>query len=174
MDTWIHNARRRVAYRRLLALVLVSLAAILTIFATHEYWYPLSQCSAQFRSWRFSDTRLHSHSLHVLSGFYVVGNLLPQAWRIFGDVSADPVVKRVESWGWPPDLSNSFEQACSKGLRFKGRGMTLNENYLIKSSYFRLDIFRFNDLVWAFKRTTKHSTNGIPTGKTYKGIFCIH
>jgi len=95
------------------------------------------------------------------------------AWRYARDVSSHPVVKRVELWGDP--LSTAVEarrEAASP--RYKGGGWRVADKYLIRSAPFAFDLLRVSDLLWAYKRVTKHSVNFIPTGKTYSGVLVCY
>jgi hypothetical protein len=95
------------------------------------------------------------------------------AWRYARDVSSHPVVKRVELWGDP--LSTAVEarrEAASP--RYKGGGWRVADKYLIRSAPFAFDLLRVSDLLWAYKRVTKHSVNFVPTGKTYSGVLVCY
>ncbi len=95
------------------------------------------------------------------------------AWRYARDVSSHPVVKRVALWGDP--LSTAVEarrEAASP--RYKGGGWRVSDKYLVRSAPFAFDLLRLSDLLWAYKRVTKHSVNFIPTGKTYSGVLICY
>jgi hypothetical protein len=95
------------------------------------------------------------------------------AWRYARDVSSHPVVKRVQLWGDP--LSTAVEaRRESASPRYKGGGWRVADKYLIRSAPFAFDLLRVSDLLWAYKRVTKHSVNFIPTGKTYSGVLVCY
>jgi len=52
-----------------------------------------------------------------------------------------------------------------------GGGWRLGDTYLIRSRFFSFDLLRLRDLIWGYKKVTKHSVNFIPTGKTYQAIL---
>jgi hypothetical protein len=52
----------------------------------------------------------------------------------------------------------------------KAGGWRFGDKYLLRSSFFSFDVLRLQDVVWAYKKITKHSVNFIPTGKTYAAI----
>jgi hypothetical protein len=58
--------------------------------------------------------------------------------------------------------------------RYKGGGWRVTDKYLIRSAPFAFDLLRLSDLLWAYKRVTKHSVNFIPTGKTYSGVLVCY
>ncbi len=95
------------------------------------------------------------------------------AWRYARDVSSHPVVKRVALWGDP--LSTAVEARREAATpRYKGGGWQVADKYLIRSAPFAFDLLRLSDLLWAYKRVTKHSVNFIPTGKTYSGVLVCY
>ncbi len=40
----------------------------------------------------------------------------------------------------------------------------------MQSRFFTFNVLRFRDVLWGYKKITKHSVNFIPTGKTYEAI----
>jgi hypothetical protein len=95
------------------------------------------------------------------------------AWRYARDVSSHPVVKRVAAWGDP--LGTAVEARREAGSpRYKGGGWSVTDKYLIRRAPFAFDLLRLSDLLWAYKRVTKHSVNFIPTGKTYSGMLVCY
>ncbi len=95
------------------------------------------------------------------------------AWRHLQDVSAHPVLRKMESWGDPVSVAVEVEQE-TRSPQYKPGGWLVTNNYLIHSSFFTFDVLRFWDLLWAFKRVTKHSVNFIPTGKTYNAVLMCY
>ena len=92
------------------------------------------------------------------------------AWHGMQDPSRHPLVARVANWGSPVDTAAAIEREWrAPGVRRMG-DWTLTERYLVRSSTFHFNVLRYQDLLWAYKKITKHSVNFIPTGKTYKAI----
>jgi hypothetical protein len=92
------------------------------------------------------------------------------AWRGLQDPGSHPLAARVGKWGSPVDASAAIEREWhAPGNKRLGK-WTITERYLIQSALFRFNVLRFEDLLWAFKKVTKHSVNFIPTGKTYQAI----
>ncbi|HEX7425414.1 MAG TPA: hypothetical protein VF311_16220 [Terriglobales bacterium] len=108
----------------------------------------------------------------LLFGFLLLRYGVP-AWRQLQDPSSHPVVRRVASWGDPIGVALDAEREAASP-RHKSRGWLMTEKYLIQSSFFTFDLLRITDLVWAYKRVTRHSVNFIPTGKTYEGVFACY
>jgi hypothetical protein len=95
------------------------------------------------------------------------------AWRYARDVSSHPVVRRVAAWGDPMGSAIEARREMASP-RYKGGGWRVTEKYLIRSAPLAFDLLRLSDLLWAYKRVTKHSVNFIPTGKTYSGVLVCY
>jgi hypothetical protein len=65
------------------------------------------------------------------------------------------------------EAEREFENPMLKGKA----GWRLGNKYLVRSSLFTFNVLRFHDVLWAYKKVTKHSVNFIPTGKTYEAII---
>ena len=50
----------------------------------------------------------------------------------------------------------------------------MTDKYLIRSAPLAFDLLRLSDLLWAYKKVTKHSVNFIPTGKTYACVLACY
>ena len=95
------------------------------------------------------------------------------AWRYARDVSSHPVVKRVAAWGDPVGTAvDARREAASP--RHKGGGWHVTDKYLIRRAPFAFDLLRLSDLLWAYKKVTKHSVNFIPTGKSYAAFLVCY
>jgi hypothetical protein len=96
------------------------------------------------------------------------------AWRHFQDPASHPVVARVNGWGDPVGVAVAAERE-SRQPRFKGgSGWAVTDQFLVRSSFFAFDLLRLADLLWAYKKVTKHSVNFIPTGKTYEAVLVCY
>jgi hypothetical protein len=92
------------------------------------------------------------------------------AWQLRQDVSAHPLLRRVTAWGDP--LGSAVEaKRQTASPRYKGSGWLVTDAYLVQNTLFRFDLLRISDLLWAYKRVTKHSVNLIPTGKSYAVVL---
>ncbi len=96
------------------------------------------------------------------------------AWRYARDVSSHPLVKRVALWGDPLSTAVEARREADSPPRYKGGGWRVADKYLIRSAPFAFDLLRVSDLLWAYKKVTKHSVNFIPTGKSYAGILVCY
>jgi hypothetical protein len=53
-------------------------------------------------------------------------------------------------------------------------GWRLGNKFLMRSTFFTFNVLRFHDVLWAYKKITRHSINFIPTGKTYEAIVACY
>ena len=96
------------------------------------------------------------------------------AWRHLQDPESHPVAQRVKQWGDPIGVAVAAEREA-RTPRFKGGGgWSVTDQFLIQSPFFGFNIFRLSDLLWAYKKVTKHSVNFIPTGKTYEAVLICY
>ncbi len=96
------------------------------------------------------------------------------AWRYARDPSDHPLLARTQAWGNPLSVAAEAEREFA-APRFKGGGgWRVGDKYLVQSSLFTFDLLRLEDLLWAYKKITKHSVNFIPTGKTYEAILACY
>lgn len=114
-------------------------------------------------------------ALAVLFGLLFAWKAVP-AWRASRDPSVHPLAVRVAHWGGGDPLGvgveaeRDFDNPHLKG----GHGWRLGHKYLVRSTFFGFDVLRFHDVLWAYKKITKHSVNFIPTGKTYEAIVSCY
>ncbi len=96
------------------------------------------------------------------------------AWKRYKDPAQHPLVKRVQGWGDPLGVSVAAEREA--GLpKFKSKnGWLVTDQFLVKKTFFSFDLLRVSDLLWAYKKITKHSVNFIPTGKTYAALLACY
>jgi len=104
--------------------------------------------------------------------FLLVKYGLP-SWRHLRDLSSHPVMRRVTSWGDPLHVAVEAEREA-RSPRYKGGGWLVTDQYLIELRFFTFNVLRLWDLLWAYKRVTKHSVNFIPTGKTYNAVLVCY
>jgi hypothetical protein len=108
----------------------------------------------------------------LVFAFLLVKYGLP-AWKHLQDPSSHPLMGRVVSWGDPIQLAVEVEREA-RSPHHKGAGWLVTDKYLVQSTFFTFDVLRFWDLLWAYKRVTRHSVNFIPTGKTYDGVLVCY
>ncbi len=87
------------------------------------------------------------------------------------DIETHPAVKRARLWGDPISVSVEAEREFNGQVRYKGASVVLTDNFAILKSFFSFNLYRFHDLLWAYKKVTQRRVNFIPTGKTYSAIL---
>ena len=111
--------------------------------------------------------------LALVFAFLFVRQAVP-AWRHLRDPSAHPLTTRMAPWGDPLGVAVVAEREFDSPRHKGGDGWRVGDTYLVRSTLFRFDVLRLQDLLWAYKKVTKHSINFIPTGKTYQAILTCH
>lgn len=96
------------------------------------------------------------------------------AWRALRDPEGHPLFKRVAAWGDPIGVAVEAEREYEHAMMKGGNGWRLGSKYLMQSTFFTFNVLRFHDVLWAYKKITKHSVNFIPTGKTYEAIVACY
>ena len=131
----------------------------------------------RFYPYYLDDSRFRLPGYIGIAGVLILVFLLLKyglpAWRYAQDVSSHPVVKRLVAWGDPMGIAIEARREADSP-RYKGGGWRMTEKYLIRSAPFAFDLLRLADLLWAYKKVTKHSVNFIPTGKSYAGVFVCY
>jgi len=131
---------------------------------------------------RFYSFYIQNGSFRIVGIWMIVGTLvfalllawkgLP-AWRHARDPADHPLLTRAQAWGDPLAVAVEAEREF-EGPRFKSGGWRVGDKYLVQSTFFTFDVLRLEDLLWAYKKITKHSVNFIPTGKSYEAILACY
>lgn len=104
--------------------------------------------------------------------------LLLASWNIWRavdwltDSRKHPLTKALAQFGDPREVGRAIdaEHRLPEVLRI-GK-VTLTRSWMLREVSFNLTVGRLDDLIWAYKKITKHSTNFIPTGKTFAVVIC--
>jgi len=87
------------------------------------------------------------------------------------DPGKHPVMEWLAGYGDPAvvrqQIENEIRQA--KPLRFGSALVT--ESWILVPSRWSMWLMNLNSVAWVYQKVTQHSTNGIPTGKTYQACF---
>ncbi|HEV8400944.1 MAG TPA: DUF6709 family protein [Gemmatimonadales bacterium] len=131
---------------------------------------------------RFYPFYVQNGSFRVFGYWMIVGAIVfvallawkgRPAWRHWRDPAAHPLVARMAPWGDPLGVAVLAEREA-ENPRFKAGGWALGDTYLVQSTTFTFDVLRVRDLLWAYKKITKHSVNFIPTGRSYEAILTCY
>ncbi len=93
------------------------------------------------------------------------------AWKHFRNPTAHPLVGRAASWGDLPVVAMEAERAFTHPRYKGGDGWKVGDTYLVRSTLFRLEVLRLEDLSWAYKKVTTHRVNLLPVAKTHQAIL---
>ena len=93
------------------------------------------------------------------------------AWRAWRDPEHHPLAQRVARWGEPLGIALEAEHEFTNPLMKGKAGWRFGNQYLVRSTFFTFNVVRLRDVLWGYKKITKHSVNFIPTGKTYEAII---
>ena len=96
------------------------------------------------------------------------------AWRALRDPERHPLARRIAAWGDPMAVAVESEREFENPLLKCRAGWRFGKKYLVQSRFFSFNVLRFQDVLWGFKKITKHSVNFIPTGKTYEAIVACN
>ncbi|HEU5180433.1 MAG TPA: DUF6709 family protein [Candidatus Polarisedimenticolia bacterium] len=94
-------------------------------------------------------------------------------WRRWQNPATHPVMQQAASWGDPAQISAEIENElqAAGGLRAY---RIFTRSYMIEASFFRFNVLRFRDLVWAYKRVIKKRVNFVPSGTDYHALFICY
>jgi hypothetical protein len=106
--------------------------------------------------------------------FYVLAwwNII-RAIRRMGRCERHPIVQRLARYGTPAEVAQSIDaQVKDRANVLMRHGFISTPAWLLRPTTFGLDTLHVFDLVWAYKKVTKHSVNFIPTGTTSASVIC--
>jgi hypothetical protein len=99
----------------------------------------------------------------VLFGFFAF-----RSWRRLSGQVEHPAVTRAKAWGDIAVTSAEVERELETAVKVKRGGWTLTQNYAVKNARLSFDLFRRDNLVWAYRNAIKRRVNFIiPAGTTY-------
>jgi len=94
--------------------------------------------------------------------------------KVLASPDGRPLMDRIRSWGDPYQVSEAVEREWRMPADLKFRSWRITKNYLVHSGPFVFDVFRFEDILWAYQTVTHHSVHIlhtihlIPTGSTFR------
>jgi uncharacterized protein DUF6709 len=150
-------------------------------FETREILQKLFQHEPQLRG-AFLPIMLDATESRVpgLIGLAVgVSLLILAAWNLkkVADRKASPgshpLMRSLEKYG-PAELvaAGIDREVRELGTLVTAGKVLVTSSWLLWPAAYSLNVRRVDELVWVYKKVTKHYTNFIPTGKTYAAIVC--
>ena len=86
------------------------------------------------------------------------------------DITQHPIFRSISKYGALADVAQEFEVEL-RGNSVKLGRATVTQSWVFLPSTFGLAMCRIPDLIWAYKKVTRHYHNFIPTGKTYDVVM---
>lgn len=93
-------------------------------------------------------------ALLVAVGLFLV---VRPSLRVLTTPDEHPLMDRIKSWGDPIQVSEAVEREWRMPPDLKFRYWKITGNYLVHSGPFVFDVFRFEDVLWAYQTVTHHS-----------------
>ena len=85
-----------------------------------------------------------------------------------GDPGRHPITRALAGYGVPQVVAAKIDTEVRLGGQITSIGsVLLTPSFLFRSRLFGLDVVSIEEVVWTYKKVTKHYYNFIPTGKTY-------
>jgi hypothetical protein len=113
-------------------------------------------------------------------GYWALGIGIPVlllvAWNLKkwmmrnADRSNHPIYKKLRSYGEPEQLRVEIENEMAQQPLSISPAL-ITRAWVFVPFFFGLKMSRLADIVWLYKKVTKHSYNFIPTGKTYAALL---
>jgi hypothetical protein len=90
-----------------------------------------------------------------------------KAMRRASEIQTSPVWKQLAAYGNAEQLSQQIEAELQPAMIRKYGKLQIAQQWMVRRRMFSTWASPIADLMWIYKKVTKHSVNFIPTGKTY-------
>jgi hypothetical protein len=98
----------------------------------------------------------------------IFGLLAWRSWRRLSGWVDHPAVARARAWGDLTLTSAELEREIETAVKAKCSGWTLTQNYAVQQKMLGFNLFRMENLAWAYKKVVKRRIYYvIPAGTTY-------
>lgn len=91
--------------------------------------------------------------------------------RRISEIQLSPVWKHIAVYGNAEQLSQQIEAELQPAIIRKYGKLQIAQQWMVRRRTFNTWVSPVGDLVWIYKKVTKHSVNFIPTGKTYSVVL---
>lgn len=91
--------------------------------------------------------------------------------RRSSEIQTSPTWKHLAAFGNAEQLSQQIEAELQPAVIRKYGKLQIAQQWMVRRKTFSTWVSPVGDLVWVYKKVTKHSVNFIPTGKTYSVIL---
>jgi hypothetical protein len=98
---------------------------------------------------------------------------LAKAVKRMANHDAHPAIVSLARFGPPRNVVAAIDGEAKYGAQTTSIGrLTLTPSWFLHATAYRLTILRSDEVIWAYKKVTKHYYNFIPTGKSYATVIC--
>jgi hypothetical protein len=114
-------------------------------------------------------------------GYLILGLVVPlfalAGWNCLkglrrnAEPQSAPIWKTLASYGNAEQLSQQIEAELQQAGIRTYRKLQVTPQWMVRRRWFSTWVSPIADLVWVYKKVTKHSVNFIPTGKTYSVVL---
>jgi len=94
-----------------------------------------------------------------------------KAMRRVSEMQTSPTWKHLSVYGNAEQLSQQIEAEFQPAMVRKYGKLQLSTQWMVRRRMFSTWVSPIGDLIWIYKKVTKHSVNFIPTGKTYSVVL---
>jgi hypothetical protein len=94
-----------------------------------------------------------------------------KAMRRSAEIQTSPVWKHLAVYGNAEQLSQQIEAELQPAMIRKYGKLQIAQQWMVRRKLFSTWASPIADLMWIYKKVTKHSVNFIPTGKTYSVVL---
>ncbi len=95
-----------------------------------------------------------------------------RGWRRLSGKVDHPSVKRARGWGELSTTSSQLEHECQNAIKLRSKGWVLTDHYLVRNTILQLDVFRLEDLVWAYPEIVQRKlAYVIPVSKRHLAVM---
>ncbi len=88
----------------------------------------------------------------------------------FGKLETSSALKKLSVYGKPKEVAAMIDAEVLRNHEKIG-GIYILPTWIINPGTFSTSIQHIEDIVWLYKKTTKHSVNLIPAGKTHEVVL---
>ncbi|MBC7798651.1 MAG: hypothetical protein H7Z37_17415 [Pyrinomonadaceae bacterium] len=88
----------------------------------------------------------------------------------YGNIQANSCLKSLSKHGNPNEVAAMIDDEVSRNQSATG-SIYILPNWILKKGSFSMTAQHVEDVVWVYQKTTKHSVNFIPTGKTHEVVL---
>jgi hypothetical protein len=93
---------------------------------------------------------------------------IARAFRSMGRLENHPIAESLRTYGEPADVAAHIDREARDGTcTFQSDKLLLTQSWILQTSTYGLRVVQINDVIWVYKKVTKHSINCIPTDTTH-------